>query len=203
MADINAELVGANKPKNDARKSHKLETKEFKMRVTISDAQYRRAHIYEFIRRTFTQLMIIIAIALVAQALIAGTFTDPEVPVTTKAGVVLVAVITFIGIPLFLNGRWKFMRDNNDFWVNDQRFTLNYKGLACISHHGDRRLAWREFKKILETDEAILFVLVKFHMVVLPLAGFDEDEKQQIRDLIIRNTGAMGTKPKLKKPRRK
>lgn len=203
MSDINAELVGANQAPKDARKSHKLASKEFKLRVTITDAQYQRAHFYEFIRRTFTQLIIILAVALVVQALLAGTFTDPEVPMTTKAGIVLIAAITFIGMPLFVKGRWQFMRDNNDFWVNDQRFTLNYKGLACISHHGDRRLSWREFKKIMETDEAILFVLLKFHMVVLPLAGFSEEEKQQIRDLIIRNTGAMRVKPKLKKPRRR
>lgn len=199
MADINAELMGAQKPQHDARKSHKLASKEFKLRVEITDEQYKKAHFYEFTRRTFTQLIIILAVVLVAQAVISGSFTNPEVPLYTKAGVILVAALAFIGLPLFVKGRWRFMRDHNDFWVNDQRFTLNFKGLACISHHGDRRLAWREFNKIMETDEGILFVLTKFHMVVLPLDGFSDDEKQQIRDLIIRNTGAMRIKPKLKK----
>lgn len=203
MADINAEMVGANKPRKDANKSQKFEGKEIKMRAEISDDVYRRAHMYEFTRRTFNQILIIIAAALVIQSFLTGTFTDPEVPLTTKLGVIVVALVTFVAIPLFVSNRWKFMRDNNDFWVNDQRFTLNFKGVACISHHGDRRLAWREFSKIIETDEAILFVLLKFHMAVLPMKGFNEDEKQQVRDLIMRYTRGLRVKPKLKKPRRK
>lgn len=203
MADINAEVVGANKPPKNAHKTIKMESKEFKMRTDISDEVYRRAHVYEFIHRTFTQLMIIIAVALVAQALISGTFTDPEVPLTTKLGIVFIAAVGFIGIPLFVNGRWQFMRDNNDFWVNDQRYTINFKGVACVSHHGDRRIAWREFKRIIETDEAIIFVLVKFHMIILPTKGLSDDEKQQLRDLITRNTQSMRTKLKLKKSRRR
>lgn len=203
MADINEELVGAKKPHKDANKSQKIESKEIKVRTEISDDVYRRAHMYEFTRRTFNQILIIVAVALLVQSFLTGAFTDPEVPLTTKLGVIAVALITFVAMPLFVSGRWKFMRDNNDFWVNDQRFTLNFKGVACISNHGDRRLAWREFKKIVETDEAILFVLVKFHMVVLPTKGFTEDEKQQIRDLIMRNTNGLRAKPKLKKTRRK
>lgn len=203
MADINEELVGAKKPHKDANKSQKIESKEIKVRTEISDDVYRRAHMYEFTRRTFNQILIIVAVALLVQSFLTGAFTNPEVPLTTKLGVIAVALITFVAMPLFVSGRWKFMRDNNDFWVNDQRFTLNFKGVACISNHGDRRLAWREFKKIVETDEAILFVLVKFHMVVLPTKGFTEDEKQQIRDLIMRNTNGLRAKPKLKKTRRK
>lgn len=203
MADINAEMVGANKPHKDANKSQKIESKEIKLRTEISDEVYRRAHMYEFTRRPFNQILIIIAVALLVQAFLTGTFTDPEVPLTTKLGIIVIALVTFVAMPLFVSGRWKFMRENNDFWVNNQRFTLNFKGLACVSNHGDRRLAWREFKKIVETDEAILFVLVKFHMVVIPTRGLNEDEKQQLRALIMRNTNGLRAKPKLKKTRRK
>lgn len=203
MANINAEIVGANKAHKETQKNRKFENSEIKLRAEISDDVYRRAHMYEFTRRTFNQILIIVAVALIIQAFLTGTFTDPEVPLTTKLGIIVIGLVTFVVMPLFVSNRWKFMRDNNDFWVNNQRFTLNFKGLACVSNHGDRRLAWREFKKIVETDEAILFVLVKFHMVVLPMGSFSEDEKQQIRALISRNTAALKVKPKLKKPRRK
>lgn len=203
MADINAEVVGANKPHKDANKSQKIESKEIKLRTEISDEVYRRAHMYEFTRRPFNQILIIIAVALLVQAFLTGTFSDPEVALSTKLGIIVIALVTFVAMPLFVSGRWKFMRENNDFWVNNQRFTLNFKGLACVSNHGDRRLAWREFKKIVETDEAILFVLVKFHMVVIPTKGLNEDEKQQLRALIMRNTNGLRAKPKLKKTRRK
>lgn len=203
MADINEEIVGAKKQRKDTNKSQKFEGKEIKLRTEISDDMYRRAHMYEFTRRTFNQILIIIAAALLVQSFLTGTFTNPEVPLTTKLGVIVVAFVTFVAMPLFVHGRWRFMRDHNDFWVADQRYTLNFKGLACISNHGDRRLAWREFSKIVETDEAILFVLMKFHMVVLPMRGLDEDEKQQIRDLIMRYTRGLRVKPKLKKTRRR
>lgn len=203
MADINAEVVGAHKQPKDSQKHRKIENTEIKLRAEISDDVYRRAHMFEFTRRTFNQILIIIAVALVIQAFMTGTFTDPDVPLTTKLGIIVIALVTFVAMPLFVSGRWQFMRDHNDFWVNNQRFTMNFKGLACVSNHGDRRLAWREFKKIVETDEAILFVLVKFHMVVLPMKDFSEDEKQQIRALINRYTAGMKLKPKLKKPRRK
>ena len=94
------------------------------------------------------------------------------------------------------------MRDNNDFWVNDQRIVLNFKGVSVCSHHGDRRLHWREFSRIFETDESIVFVLLKFHMVVLPLAGLPEDEKEQIRGMIRKNTANQRARVKLKRRKR-
>lgn len=202
MANINAETVGANKPRKDA-KSQKFEAKEIKLKMEISDDTYRRAHLYEFTRRPFNQILIILAAALLIQSFAVGTFTDPEVAIGTKLGIIVVAFVTFVAMPLFVHGRWHFMRDNNDFWVKEQRYTMNFKGLSCISKHGDRRLAWREFNKIVETDDAILFVLVKFHMVVLPTKGMSADEKQQIRELVQRYTRGLRIKPKLKKQRRR
>lgn len=202
MADINSEVVGAEQVRQDTIKSHKLENKEFKIKLTISDAQYKRAHFQEFFRRGWSQLIILLAVALLVQTLVSGSFTNPDVSMTAKAGVVLVAVVSFIGMPIYVKNRWKFMRDNNDFWVNDQRLVLNFKGVSVCSHHGDRRLHWREFSKIIETDEAIIFVLLKFHMVVLPLAGLSEDEREQIRELIRKNTANQRAKVKLKRRKR-
>ncbi|HIU10058.1 MAG TPA: YcxB family protein [Candidatus Avidehalobacter gallistercoris] len=202
MADINSDLVGAEQARQDAIKSHKLENKEFKIKLTISDAQYQRAHFEEFFRRGWSQLIILLAVALLVQTLLTGSFTNPDVPWTTKAGVVLVVLFSFLGMPIYVKKRWKFMRDNNDFWVNDQRIVLNFKGVSVCSHHGDRRLHWREFSRIFETDESIVFVLLKFHMVVLPLAGLPEDEKEQIRGMIRKNTANQRARVKLKRRKR-
>lgn len=202
MADINGEVVGAQKERETAVKSHKVENKEFKIRLTISDAQYKRAHFQEFFRRGWSQLIILLAIALLVQSILSGAFFDPEVGLATKLGVVAVALVTFIGMPAFVKGRWKFMRENNDFWVNDQRIVLNFKGVSVCSHHGDRRLHWREFSRIIETDEAIVFVLLKFHMVVLPLKELSEEEQEQIREMIRHYTSNQRAKVKLKRRRR-
>lgn len=199
MADINEEVVGTKSDKKDSRKSHKLESREFKLKTTITDAQYTKAHIFEFFRRPMTQVVILLAIALLVQAILNKTFVDPDVPLLQKLGIVAIALVCVVGMPLFVRGRWKFIKENNDFWVNEQRLILNVKGINVLSHHGERRLQWREIKKIYESEDAILFTLVKFHMVVLPLAGFSEEERHQIRELIRYNTRNLRVKVKLAK----
>jgi hypothetical protein len=192
LADINEEIVGAKTGKKDNRKNHKLET-------SISDAQYTKAHIFEFFRRPMTQVVILLSVALLVQALLNKTFVNPEVPLLQKVGIVAIALVCVVGMPLFVRGKWKFIKENNDFWLNEQRYTLNVKGVGVLSHHGERRLQWREIKKIYESDDAILFTLYKFHMVVLPLEGFSEDERHQIRELIRYNTRNLRVKVKLAK----
>ncbi len=203
MADINNEVVGApQKNQQEKQKKHKLDFKEFKFKTSIDDAFYARAHFEEFFRRTGTQLMIVLAVALIAQSLIAKTFFNPEISLFYKFGIVLVALITFVAMPLLAKKRWPYMKQNNDFWLPEQRFVLNLKGLDANSRRGERRLQWRELRKIFETNEAIVFVVYKFHMVVMPLKDFTEDEKQQIRKLILYCTRNMRIKPKLKKVKR-
>jgi hypothetical protein len=146
-----------------------------------------------------TQVVILLAIALLVQAILNKTFVDPEVSLLQKLGIVAIALVCVVGMPLFVRGRWKFIKENNDFWVNEQRLILNVKGINVLSHHGERRLQWREIKKIYESEDAILFTLVKFHMVVLPLAGFSEEERHQIRELIRYNTRNLRVKVKLAK----
>lgn len=202
MADINAEVVGGelNKPQ-EQRKKHKLDFKEFKLKTEISDEFYARAHFQEFFRRTSTQLMVLLAVALIAQSIISKMFFNPEVGLFYKVGVVLVALITFVIMPWMAKVRWPYMKKSNDFWLPEQRYTLNLKGLNVCTKHGDRRLQWREVRRIFETDEAIVFVLYKFHMVVLPMSRFTPEEKRQIRELILYCTRNMRIKTKLK-PRR-
>ena len=149
-----------------------------------------------------TQLVIVLAVALVAQSIISQMFTNPEVSLFYKIGVVLVAVMSFGVLPWLAKVRWPYMKKNNDFWLSEQRYVLNLKGLSVCTRHGDRRMQWREIRRIFETNEAIVFVIYKFHMVVLPLAEFNEDEKQQIRELILYCTRNMRIKTKLKSKRR-
>lgn len=203
MADINNEVVGApQKPQQEKQKKHKLDFKEFKFKTSIDDAFYARAHFEEFMRRTGTQLVILLAVAVIAQSLVAKTFFNPEVSLYYKVGIVLVGLMSFVAMPLLAKKRWPYMKQNNDFWLPEQRFVLNLKGLAVSTRHGDRRLQWRELRKIFETNEAIVFVVYKFHIVVMPLGEFTEEEKQQIRELILYCTRNMRIKTKLKKVNR-
>lgn len=202
MADINTEVVGGEQPVRQQRQKHKLDFKEFKLKTTIDDAFYARAHFQEFFRRMGTQLVIVLAVALVAQSIISQMFTNPEVSLFYKIGVVLVAVMSFGVLPWLAKVRWPYMKKNNDFWLSEQRYVLNLKGLSVCMRHGDRRMQWREIRRIFETNEAIVFVIYKFHIVVLPLAEFNEDEKQQIRELILYCTRNMRIKTKLKSKRR-
>lgn len=202
MADINTEVVGAEPATRQQRQKHKLDFKEFKLKTSIDDAFYARAHFQEFFRRMGVQLVVLLAVALIAQSLISKMFTNPEVSLFYKVGVVLVAVMTFGIMPWLAKVRWPYMKQNNEFWLPEQRYVLNLKGLALCTKHGDRRLQWREIRRIFETNEAIVFVVYKFHMVVLPLAEFNEDEKQQIRELILYCTRNMRIKTKLKSKRR-
>lgn len=200
MADINTEVVGGpQKPQQEKQKKHKLDLKEFKFKTTLDDAFYARAHFEEFFRRTGTQLVVLLAVALIAQSLLAKTFVNPEVSLLYKVGIVMVGLMTFVAMPLLAKKRWPYMKQANDFWLLEQRFVLNLKGVSVNSRHGDRRLQWRELRKIFETNEAIVFVVYKFHMVVMPLNEFTEEEKQQIRKLILYCTRNMRIKPKLKK----
>lgn len=198
MADINGEVVGA-KAQRDAHKNHKMESRELKFKANITDEQYQKAHKYEFFHRTFTQLVILIAIVMLAQSLINGTFTNPDEPMFTKISIILTAFVALIGMPAFVGTQMGNIKKNNDFWVNNQRFVLNFKGVSVSSQHGDRRLRWREFTRITESEDAILFKLYRFHMIVLPLADFRPDEKQQIKDIIMDNTRNLQVKVKLRK----
>lgn len=202
MADINTEIVGAapNKQK-EQRKKHKLDFKEFKLKTTIDDAFYARAHFQEFFKRMSVQLVVLLAAALVAQALISKMYFNPEVGLLPKIGVPLVAIMTFVVMPWLAKVRWPHIKQSNDFWLAEQRFVLNLKGLDVCTKHGDRRLQWREIRRIFETNEAICFVVYGFHMVVLPVSGFDDEEKRQIRDLILYCTRNMRIKTKLKSRR--
>lgn len=202
MADINAELVGGAAVKKENNKKKKLDLKEFKLKCHIDDQFYARAHFQEFFRRPGTQLVVLLAVALITQAILAKTFTDPEIGTLYKAGIVLVGVCTFIGMPLVVKGRWRIIKQGNDFWLNDQSYTLNSKGLLAKNRRrGEHRLQWREIRKIYETNEAILFVVYKFHMVVLPLGEFSEDEQEQVREIIRYCTRNMRIKVKLNKRR--
>lgn len=198
MADINGEVVGA-KAQRDALKNHKLESRELKFKVSISDEEYQKAHKYEFFHRTFSQLVILIAIVMLAQSLINGTFTDPNEPAFTKILILVTVFVALIGMPVFVGTQMGNIKKNNDFWVNDQRFVLNFKGVSVCSQHGDRRLRWREFTRITESENAILFKLYRFHMIVLPLDEFRPDEKQQIKEIIMENTRNLQVKVKLRK----
>jgi len=202
MADINTEVVGAAPSlQKEQRKKHKLDFKEFKLKTKIDDDFYARAHFSEFYRRLNVQIIVLLAVVLVAQSLISQMYFNPEVSLLLKIGVPVVAVLTFVVMPWLVKARWKHIKQNNDFWLTEQRFVLNTKGLDVGTHHGDRRLQWREIRRIFETNEAICFVVYGFHMVVLPLAGFDDEEKRQIRDLILYCTRNMRIKIKLKKRR--
>lgn len=204
MADINREIVGETiKEEKKTRRNAKLEYKEFRYKTAISDEFYAKAHFQEIFRRTNVQLMVLLAIAMVVQAFLSGTFTDPEVGWVTKICVVAIALIAFFILPMLAKTRWEFMKKNNDFWVPEQRFLMNAKGLSVSSKHGDRRLQWREIRRIFETDSAIVFVMYKFHVVVLPMTEFEENEKQRVRDLIMNYTRNTRIKPKLNKKRRK
>ena len=199
MADINEQVVGSAAPKKDNQKNARLKTREFKLKTSISDEQYAQAHFQEFYRRTGVQLVVIMAIVLVAQGLISGTFTDPETSVITKAGLILVALGAFLVMPMIVKTRWQHIKRNNDFWVNEQSYVLNGKGLAVKSNHGDRRLQWRELQRIFEVNDTIIFTLYKFHIIVLPLGGFSDEEKQQIREIVLHNTRNLRVKAKLQK----
>lgn len=203
MADINTEVVGGSqKTQQEKQKKHKLDFKEFKFKTSLDDAFYARAHFEEFFRRTGTQLVFLLAVAVIAQALITNAFFNPEISLYQKIGIVLVGLMTFVAMPLLAKKRWPYMKQSNDFWLPEQRFVLNLKGLSVSSRHGDRRLQWRELRKIFETNEAIVFVVYRFHMVVMPLSDFTEEEKQQIRDLILYCTRNMRIKTKLKRLKR-
>lgn len=195
-ADINEEQYGR-RVKSESSKRQKLDTKEIKLKCHIEDKFFARAHFQEFFRRPGTQLVILLAVALLVQSLLAGTFTDPEISLFYKAGIVMVALGTFVLMPLLANGRWSHIKAGNDFWLNDQSFVLNTKGVQAKSKHGDRRLQWREIRRIFETNEAIVFTLYRFHMVVLPLTSFSQDEKHQIREIIRYCTRNLKVKPKL------
>lgn len=202
MADINKEVVGeAATAEKKARRSAKVDLKEFRYKASISDEFYARAHFQEFFRRTNVQLVILLAVAMVVQSLISGTFTNPEVGWLTKGAIVLVALISFFVMPMLAKTRWQFMKQNNDFWVPDQRFLINGKGISVTSKHGDRRLQWREVRRIFESDEAIIFSMYKFHMLVLPMKDFEPNEKQRIRDMIYYYTRTTRIKPKLNNKR--
>lgn len=204
MADINQEVVGeAVQAEKKARRNLKLEYKEFRYKTSINDEFYARAHFQEFFRRTNVQLVILLAVAMVAQSLISGTFTDPEAGWFTKGSILAVALLSFFVMPMLAKTRWQYMKQNNDFWVDDQRYLINAKGIFVSSKHGDRRLQWREVRRIFETDEAIIFTLYKFHMVVLPMKEFEAGEKQRIRDLIYYYTRTTRIKPKLNGKRAK
>lgn len=203
MADINKDVVGeAVSAEKKARSNAKVEYREFRYKTAISDEFYARAHFQEFFRRTNVQLVILLAVAMVVQALLSGTFTDPEVGWLTKGAIVLVALLSFFVMPMLAKTRWEYMKNNNDFWVANQRFILNGKGISVSSKHGDRRLQWKEVRRIFESDEAIIFSLYKFHMLVLPMNEFEANEKQRIRELIYYYTRTTRIKPKLNNKRR-
>ena len=111
-------------------------------------------------------------------------------------GILAIQLIAFVGLPLFVKNRCNKLQKNNDFWVNDQKYVVNGKGLSLVSQHGDRRLEWREFRRIFETNEAMVFVVHKFHMVVLPTKEMTQDEKANLRQIVARNTQATRLKPK-------
>lgn len=203
MADINKEVVGeAMNAEKKAQNRAKLEYREFRYKTSISDEFYARAHFQEFFRRTNVQLVILLAVAMVAQSLLSGTFTNPDVGWFAKGSVVLVALLSFFVMPMLAKTRWEYMKNNNDFWVENQRYILNGKGISVSSKHGDRRLQWKEVRRIFESDEAIVFSLYKFHMVVLPMNEFESNEKQRIRELIYYYTRTTRIKPKLNNKRR-
>ena len=129
MADINTEVVGGpQKTQQEKQKKHKLDFKEFKFKTSLDDAFYARAHFEEFFRRTGTQLVVLLAVAVIAQALITNAFFNPEISLYQKIGIVLVGLMTFVAMPLLAKKRWPYMKKSNDFWLPEQRCVLNLKG---------------------------------------------------------------------------
>lgn len=200
MANLTAEKHQVKKEKFKEKKQHAdLDKSEFKGKFEVTDEDYSTAIFSEFMTRTRTKVLYLCTFLIAFQFWYALSYLEADYSIAYTIAIVLVILLGFIGTPLFVKARSRKLGNKNDFWLNEQRYTVNNKGFSVLSQHGERRLKWQEIRRVFQTGSSIVLVVYNFHMVVVPTKGLSREEKTNLKKIILRNTQALKTKVKFSK----